>query len=67
MNNKLVSKLYHISILIFLLIALNQCGMGADARKYPPEIHNILEKIKGELEQEKSKTIVEKVLLENVV
>ena len=37
MNDKLFSKLYQISILIFLLIALNQCGMGADARKYPPE------------------------------
>ena len=28
---------YKILILFFLLVALNQCGMGADARKYPPE------------------------------
>ena len=26
-----------ISIMILLLLVLNQCGMGADARKYPPE------------------------------
>ena len=44
MNNKLVSKLYRISILFFLLIALNQCGMGADARKYPPEPHKRVQK-----------------------
>jgi hypothetical protein len=31
------SQLNKIIILFFLLIALNQCGMGADARKYPPE------------------------------
>jgi hypothetical protein len=31
------SQLNKILILFFLLIALNQCGMGADARKYPPE------------------------------
>ena len=23
--------------MILLLLVLNQCGMGADARKYPPE------------------------------
>ena len=28
---------YKILILFFLLVVLNQCGMGADARKYPPE------------------------------
>ena len=35
--NILNSQLNKILILFFLLIALNQCGMGADARKYPPE------------------------------
>ena len=33
-NNSQLNKLL---ILFFLSIALNQCGMGADARKYPPE------------------------------
>ena len=28
---------YKILTLFFLLVALNQCGMGADARKYPPQ------------------------------
>tara|TARA_Y100000746_G_scaffold163028_1_gene140467 strand:+ start:180 stop:740 length:561 start_codon:yes stop_codon:yes gene_type:complete len=37
MNNKLEAKFNKFLSLIFLLIFLNQCGMGADARKYPPE------------------------------
>ena len=37
MNNKLEAKFNKFITLIFLLIFLNQCGMGADARKYPPE------------------------------
>ena len=37
MNNKLISKLYKFLSLFFILALLNQCGMGADARKYPPE------------------------------
>ena len=35
--NILNTQLIKIFILIFTLITLNQCGMGADARKYPPE------------------------------
>jgi len=31
------SQLNKISIMIVMLFVLNQCGMGADARKYPPE------------------------------
>ena len=37
MNNKLKSTFNKFLALIFLLVFLNQCGMGADARKYPPE------------------------------
>ena len=37
MNNKLKTKINKVLTLFFLLIFLNQCGMGADARKYPPE------------------------------
>ena len=37
MKNKLISKLYKFLSLFFILALLNQCGMGADARKYPPE------------------------------
>ena len=37
MNNKSEAKFNKFITLIFLLIFLNQCGMGADARKYPPE------------------------------
>ena len=37
MNNKLKAKSNKLLTLFFLLIFLNQCGMGADARKYPPE------------------------------
>ena len=37
MNNKIESKFIKFFSLILLLIFLNQCGMGADARKYPPE------------------------------
>ena len=37
MNNKLQANFNKFLSLIFLLIFLNQCGMGADARKYPPE------------------------------
>ena len=37
MNNKIKAKFNKIFSLFFLLIFLNQCGMGADARKYPPE------------------------------
>jgi len=37
MNNKLISKLYKFLSLFFIMALLNQCGMGADARKYPPE------------------------------
>ena len=37
MNNKLKATFNKFLTLIFLLVFLNQCGMGADARKYPPE------------------------------
>ena len=37
MNNKLKAKINKVLTLFFLLIFLNQCGMGADARKFPPE------------------------------
>ena len=37
MNNKLKAQNNKVLTLFFLLIFLNQCGMGADARKYPPE------------------------------
>ena len=37
MNNKIKANFNKVLTLIFLLIFLNQCGMGADARKYPPE------------------------------
>jgi len=37
MNNIFNYKLHKSLILCFLLFTLNQCGMGADARKYPPE------------------------------
>ena len=37
MNNKLKEKFNKFFTLFFLLVFLNQCGMGADARKYPPE------------------------------
>ena len=37
MNNKIKAKLNKFFTLFFLLVFLNQCGMGADARKYPPE------------------------------
>ena len=37
MNNKIQAQFNKILSLFFLLIFLNQCGMGADARKYPPE------------------------------
>ena len=37
MNNKIQAKFNKILSLFFLLVILNQCGMGADARKYPPE------------------------------
>ena len=37
MNNKIKSKLNNVFSLFFLLVFLNQCGMGADARKFPPE------------------------------
>ena len=35
--NILNNKSINFFVLIFALIILNQCGMGADARKYPPE------------------------------
>tara|TARA_B100001123_G_scaffold346466_1_gene394915 strand:+ start:565 stop:1125 length:561 start_codon:yes stop_codon:yes gene_type:complete len=35
--NILNSQLIKLLALIFSLISLNQCGMGADARKYPPD------------------------------
>ena len=37
MNNKTKAKFNKIISMFFLLVFLNQCGMGADARKYPPE------------------------------
>ena len=37
MINKIKAYFNKILTLTFLLIFLNQCGMGADARKYPPE------------------------------
>ena len=37
MNNKIKTKFSEFLTLFFLLVFLNQCGMGADARKYPPE------------------------------
>ena len=37
MNNKIKAKLNKFFTLFFLLVFLNQCVMGADARKYPPE------------------------------
>ena len=37
MNNKIKANFNKVLTLFFLLIFLNQCGMGADARKYPPE------------------------------
>ena len=37
MINKIKANFNKILTLTFLLIFLNQCGMGADARKYPPE------------------------------
>ena len=37
MNNKIKPQFNKILSLFFLLVLLNQCGMGADARKYPPE------------------------------
>ena len=37
MNYKTKANFNKCLTLIFLLIFLNQCGMGADARKYPPE------------------------------
>ena len=37
MNNKIKAKFNKFFTLFFLLVFLNQCGMGADARKYPPE------------------------------
>ena len=37
MNNKINPKFNKILILLILLVAINQCGMGADARKFPPE------------------------------
>ena len=37
MNNKIKANFNKVLTLTFLLIFLNQCGMGADARKYPPE------------------------------
>ena len=37
MNNKLKATFNKFLTFIFLLVFLNQCGMGADARKYPPE------------------------------
>ena len=37
MNNKIKAYFNKVLTLIFLLIFLNQCGTGADARKYPPE------------------------------
>ena len=37
MNNKIETTFNKVLTLIFLLVFLNQCGMGADARKYPPD------------------------------
>ncbi len=37
MNTKINFKYIKFLFLIFLIIPLNQCGTGADARKYPPE------------------------------
>ena len=37
MINKIKANFNKILTLTFLLIFLNQCGTGADARKYPPE------------------------------
>ena len=37
MNNKTKAKFNKIISMFFLLVFLKQCGMGADARKYPPE------------------------------
>ena len=37
MNYKIKAKFNKFFTLFFLLVFLNQCGMGADARKYPPE------------------------------
>ena len=37
MNNKIQAQFNKIISLFFLLLFLNQCGMGADAKKYPPE------------------------------
>ena len=33
----LKNKFFVITIMLFSLIFINGCGMGADARKYPPE------------------------------
>ena len=45
MNNKIKAKFNKILTLFFLLVFLNQCGMGADARKYPPEPEKRVKKI----------------------
>ena len=37
-------KLTKLLILFFLFPTLNQCGMGADARQYPPEPHKRVQK-----------------------
>ena len=44
MNKILNFKSTRLLILFFLLAGLNQCGMGADARKYPPEAHKRVQK-----------------------
>ena len=48
MNNKLKATFNKFLTLIFLLVFLNQCGMGADARKYPP---NPQERVAKNLEE----------------
>ena len=35
--NFLENKFFVITMLMFSLIFINGCGMGADARKYPPQ------------------------------
>ena len=45
MINKIKANFNKILTLFFLLIFLNQCGMGADARKYPPEPEKRVQKI----------------------
>ena len=41
----LKTKSIVISIMLFSLILINGCGMGADARKYPPQPEKEFKKI----------------------